>query len=98
MLRDLGALGGGAAVAPANVTLASMGQRYRDYPAATFDQRFGPYDVGRYNSQDLMRRLIEEGQLRLDPSVLIPGSQTIDPLGHRGVRDPETGYYFLRGI
>ena len=26
-------------------TLASLGQRYQNYPAATFDQRFGPYSV-----------------------------------------------------
>ena len=53
------------------VTLASAGQTYRNYPAATFDQRFGPYSTGPVTDQDLLRRFLERPR---DPEVITPGS------------------------
>jgi hypothetical protein len=80
-------------------TLASMGQTYRDLPPATFDQRFGPYQTpgDMRPDQDMLRRLLEEQMLRNTPEGIVPGSQLVDPLGHRGERHP-SGYYMLRGI
>ena len=87
-------------------TLASFGQRYQDMPPATFDQRFGPYQVPQQqgltniDSAELLRLLrqkADEQQLRSTPEAIIPGEQLVDPLGHRGERGP-AGYYLLRGI
>ena len=80
-------------------TLASFGQRYQDMPPATFDQRFGPYQTPPQTNQDrdMLRRLLEEQMLRNTPEGIVPGSQLVDPLGHRGERTP-SGYYLLRGI
>ena len=84
-----------------HATLASLGQRYQDMPPATFDQRFGPYQApGPYQpglDQEQLRRMLEEQMLRNTPEGIVPGSQLVDPLGHRGVRHP-SGYYMLRGI
>ena len=84
---------------PRPAELASLGQRYQDYPAATFDQRFGPYQPPTATDQDrdMLRRLLEEQMLRNTPEGIVPGSQLVDPLGHRGERSP-AGYYLLRGI
>lgn len=70
-LRDLGS---------APVTLASMGQRYRDYPPATFAQRFGPYymppDI---QQQEQLRQFLEQQMMReqmiRDPSINAPGTR-----------------------
>ena len=82
-------------------TLASMGQRYRNMPPATFDQRFGPYQTPPQTAtdqdRDMLRRLLEEQMLRNTPEGIVPGQQLVDPLGHRGERSP-AGYYLLRGI
>lgn len=80
-------------------TLASMGQRYRDMPPATFDQRFGPYQAPAPSddAREQLRRLMEEQLLRNTPEGIVPGQQLVDPLGHRGERHP-SGYYLLRGI
>lgn len=77
--------------------LAGLGQRYQDYPAATFDQRFGPYQAPgpTDEARNQLRRLLEEQML--PPEAMVPGSELIDPLGHRGTRHP-SGYYLLRGI
>lgn len=92
-LRNLGAAPG--------PTLASFGQRYREPPPATFDQRFGPYQAPPQTAtdqdRDMLRRLMEEQMLRNTPEGIIPGQQLVDPLGHRGERTP-AGYYLLRGI
>lgn len=90
-LRNLGAAPG--------PTLASFGQKYREPPPATFDQRFGPYQVPQdmRPDQETLRRLLEEQMLRNTPEGIIPGQQLVDPLGHRGERTP-AGYYLLRGI
>jgi hypothetical protein len=77
--------------------LAGLGQRYQDYPAASFDQRFGPYNTGPVTDRDMIRRLFEQEQFRQIPEAITPGSELIDPLGHRGTRHP-SGYYLLRGI
>lgn len=76
-------------------TLASLGQRYQDYPQSTFNERFGPYQAPL--DQDTMRRLFEYEQLRQTPEAIVPGETTIDTLGHRGIRHP-SGYYMLRAI
>jgi hypothetical protein len=65
LLRDLGG---------SDVLLASLGQRYRNYPAASFDERFGPYNVGPVHDQELIRRLLE--QQMLGPEGIVPGSRT----------------------
>lgn len=98
-LRNLG-------MQPNAPTLASTGQRYRDPPPATFDQRFGPYQVPQQgltniDSAELLRLLrqkADEQQLMSTPEAIIPGQQLVDPNGFRGVRDPATGYHLLRGI
>jgi len=89
------------------VTLASMGQRYKDMPPATFDQRFGPYQMQPsqqsltpLDSAELLRLLrqkADEQQLRSTPEAIIPGQEMIDYYGNRGVRHP-SGYYQTRGI
>jgi len=56
------------------VRLADLGQTYRPYPSATFDERFGPYNVGPVRDQDLIRRLFE--QQMLGPEGIVPGSRT----------------------
>jgi len=80
-------------------TLASMGQRYQDYPPASFDQRFGPYQAPAPtdDAREQLRRMFEEQLLRQTPEAIIPGQQLVDPNGFRGVRHP-SGYYMLRGI
>ena len=87
-------------------TLASFGQKYQDMPPATFDQRFGPYqvpqqrDITKMDSAELLRLLrqqMDEQQLRTTPEAIIPGQELVDPLGYRGQREPN-GYYLLRGI
>ena len=66
-LRNLGAAPG--------PTLASTGQRYRELPAATFDERFGPYNDGPRSDEDILRMFIEQEQLqRRDPNVIRPGT------------------------
>lgn len=92
----------GAAPAPQQqpqTMLAGLGQRYQDYPPASFDQRFGPYQAptDMRPDRETLRRLLEEQMLRNTPESIIPGSQLVDPLGHRGERQP-SGYYLLRGI
>jgi hypothetical protein len=79
------------------ITLASMGQRYRDMPPATFDQRFGPYQAPgpTDDARNQLRRMLEEQML--PPGAIVPGQQLVDPNGFRGVRHP-SGYYMLRGI
>jgi len=98
-LRNLG-------MQPSQPTLASFGQRYQDMPPATFDQRFGPYQVppqqglSQMDSGELLRLLrqkADEQQLMSTPEAIIPGEHLVDPLGHRGQREPN-GYYLLRGI
>lgn len=89
------------------VTLASMGQRYKDMPPATFDQRFGPFQgspqsggLTHLDSQELLRLLrqkADEQQLRSTPGAIVPGQEMIDYNGYRGVRHP-SGYYLTRGI
>lgn len=87
-----------------HTTLASLGQRYQDYPAATFDQRFGPYDArpDQQMMQELfmreMQRQRDEQLLRSTPGAIIPGQQLVDPY-QRGIgeRHP-SGYYTTRGI
>jgi hypothetical protein len=60
---------------PRYTTLASLGQRYQNYPAATFDQRFGPFNTGPRSDQDILRMFIEQEQMqRRDPNVIRPGT------------------------
>ena len=73
---------------PDEIIQASLGQRYRELP---FRERFGSWPED--ERQEGIRRLLEELGGPPPPA----GFQTIDPLGHRGVRHP-TGYYLLRGI
>lgn len=57
-----------------HATLASLGQRYQNYPGlpqAQFDERFGPFNP---DPQEILRRLMIEQQLRREPGVIIPGS------------------------
>ena len=55
-------------------TLAHLGQRYRAPPAATFDERFGPYQSGPMTEQELLRRLYEQQMLQ-QPGAVVPGYQ-----------------------
>jgi hypothetical protein len=57
-----------------HTTLANLGQRYQDYPAATFDQRFGPYQAP--VDQEMLRRLFELQMLRQTPESIVPGTRT----------------------
>jgi hypothetical protein len=68
----------GASRSSPMTTLASMGQRYRDLPPATFDQRFGPYQAPgpTPDSRDQLRRLMEEQMLRNTPEGIVPGTKT----------------------
>lgn len=62
----------GATPAQANTVLASLGQRYQNYPAATFDERFGPYNVGPMSDPAILRQFLQPR----DPEMIIPGSQS----------------------
>ena len=77
----------------ANVTLASLGQTYRPYPPATFDERFGPYGLDQQQLEKLMLQ-----QMYPQPGQIVPGEQFVDPLGHRGLRDIGSGMYMLRRL
>ena len=72
-LRNLG-------MQPDAPTLASFGQRYREPPPATFDQRFGPYQTPMPDippeAKDMLRRMFEEQLLRDTPEGIIPGQRT----------------------
>jgi hypothetical protein len=78
----------------ANITLASLGQTYRPYPPATFDERYGQWPgLDRQQLEQLMLQ-----QMYPQPGQMVPGEQFVDPLGHRGLRDIGTGYYMLRRL
>ena len=55
-------------------TLAHLGQRYQAPPAASFDERFGPYQSGPMTEQELLRRLYEQQMLQ-QPGAVAPGYQ-----------------------
>src|SRR5262245_23437476 len=48
--------------------VAALGQRYQNYPAATFDERFGPFGL---DQQQLEQLLLQ--QMRPQPGQMIPG-------------------------
>lgn len=72
MARSLVDLGGnGRADRP--MTLASLGQHYKDMPTATFDDRFGPYNAGApYSDRDLLRLYLQQ----LGPEEIMPGTRS----------------------
>ena len=63
------------------VQLASLGQRYQNYPVATFDERFGPYPTGPITDQDALRLFLQQQMLGRDPEVVVPGSRSF-PAGY----------------
>ena len=50
--------------------------RYQNYPAATFDQPFGPYETGPMTDQERLRRMYELEMLRQIPESIVPGTRT----------------------
>jgi hypothetical protein len=74
---------------PQDLIAVALGQKYKDLP---FGERYGDWPADE-RQQGIQRLMEEYDRERQGPA----GFDTVDPLGHRGVRHP-SGYYLLKGI
>lgn len=73
-------IGSQSSLAP-NTQVAGLGQRYSDWPSASFDDRFGPYSAGPAQTPDEIRRMREQEQFLRQPGAIMPGRSKSWPAG-----------------